>query len=149
MKFFIDGDAFPNLLKPIVFKAIEKYKLETYVVSNKKIHIGDSKQIQYLIVDQGLDEADDLIVAMVGTNDLVITADIPLADRVVSKGSLALDHRGTLFDEDNIKGHLSMRNLMQEIRESGELTRGPAPFSKKDTHNFATQLNNVLYKRFR
>lgn len=149
MKFFIDGDAFPNLLKPIVFKAIEKYKLETYVVSNKKINIGDSKQIQYLIVNQGLDEADDLIVAMVGANDLVITADIPLADRVVSKGSLALDHRGTLFDEDNIKGHLAMRNLMQEIRESGELTRGPAPFSKKDTHNFATQLNNVVYKKFR
>lgn len=148
MKFFIDGDAFPNLLKPIVFKAIEKYQLQTYVISNKKINIGESKQIQYLIVDEGLDKADDLIVTMVENNDLVITADIPLADRVVSKGSLALDHRGTLFDENNIKQHLAMRNLMQEIRDSGEVTRGPAPFSKKDTHNFATQLNNILYKRF-
>jgi len=148
VKFFIDGDAFVNLLKPIVFKAIEKYQLETYVISNKKINIGESKNIHYLIVDEGLDKADDLIVTMVQENDLVVTADIPLADRVVSKGALALDHRGTLFDENNIKGHLATRNLMQEIRESGETTRGPAPFSKKDTHNFATQLNNVLYKRF-
>jgi uncharacterized protein len=148
VKFFIDGDAFPNLLKPIVLKAIEKYQLETYVISNKKINIGESKQIQYLIVDQGIDKADDLIVTMVENNDLVITADIPLADRVVSKGSLAIDHRGIFFDENNIKQYLAIRNLMQEIRESGELTRGPAPFSKKDTHNFATELNNILYKRF-
>lgn len=148
MKLFIDGDAFPNLLKPIVLKAINKYQLQTYVISNKKINIGESKYIEYLIVDQGLDKADDLIVTMVENSDLVITADIPLADRVVSKGSLALDHRGILFDENNIKGHLAMRNLMQEIRDSGELTRGPAPFSKKDTHNFATELNNILYKRF-
>ena len=148
MKLFIDGDAFVNLLKPIVFKAIEKYQLQTYVIANKKVNIGHSKQIEYIIVEQGLDKADDLIVEMVENNDLVITADIPLADRVISQGALALDHRGTLFDENNIKQHLAMRNLMQEIRDSGELTKGPAPFSKKDTHNFATEFNNVLYKRF-
>lgn len=148
MNIFIDGDAFPNLLKPIIFKAIEKYKLQTYVISNKKIDIGKSENINYIIVDQGADKADDLIAERIQSDDLVITADIPLADRVVSKGSLAIDHRGELYSEDNIKHYLAMRNLMQELRDSGETTKGPAPFSKKDTHNFATQLNNILYKKF-
>lgn len=149
MKFYIDGDAFPNLLKPIVLKAIEKYKLQTYVIANKKINIGNSKNIEYIIVGEGADKADDLIVEMLSENDLVITADIPLADRVVSKNAFAIDHRGELYNEDNIKQYLAIRNLMQEIRDSGENTKGPAPFSKKDTHNFATQLNNILYKRFK
>ena len=149
MKFFIDGDAFPNLLKAIVLKAIEKYNLETYVMSNKKINIGPSKNIKYIIVEEGADKADDLIFEMTNENDLVITADIPLADRIVSKNALAIDHRGELYDENNIKQFLAIRNLMQEIRDSGETTKGPAPFSKKDSHNFATQLNNILYKKFK
>lgn len=149
MKFFIDGDAFPNILKPIVLKSIDKYNLQSYVISNKKIDIGSSKNIKYIIVEAGADKADDLIVEMLSENDLVITADIPLADRVVSKDALAIDHRGELYTEDNIKQYLAIRNLMQEIRDSGEQTKGPAPFSKKDAHNFAVQLNNILYKRFK
>ena len=148
MILFIDGDAFPNLLKPIVLKSIEKYKLKTYVIANKKINIGKSDLIEYIIVEDGIDKADNLIVEMTNQNDLIITADIPLADSVVSKNALAIDHRGQLFDEDNIKECLSIRNLMQEIRDSGELTKGPPPFSKKDVHNFATSLNNLLYKNF-
>lgn len=148
MKFFIDGDAFPNLLKPIVLKAIEKYKLETYVIANKKINIGKSNKIKYLIVEDGLDKADDMIVDMTQKDDLIITADIPLADRVVSKDAVAINHRGELYTEDNIKHYLAIRNLMQDIRDSGELTKGPPPFNKKDVHNFASSLNSVLYKRF-
>lgn len=148
MKFFIDGDAFPNMLKPIVFKAIEKYKLNTHVIANKKIDIGKSESITYHIVEDGIDKADDMIVEMCTKNDIIITADIPLADRVVSKDALAINHRGEIYTEDNIKNYLAIRNLMQDIRDSGEMTKGPAPFSKKDVHNFATSLNNILYKRF-
>ncbi|MDC7242652.1 MAG: YaiI/YqxD family protein [Sphaerochaetaceae bacterium] len=148
MKFFIDGDAFPNLLKAIVLKAIEKYKLDTYVIANKKIDIGKSKPVKYLIVEDGLNKADDMIVELTSNDDLIITADIPLADRVVSKNAIAINHRGELYTEDNIKHYLAIRNLMQDIRDSGEMTKGPAPFSKKDVHNFATSLNNILYKRF-
>jgi uncharacterized protein YaiI (UPF0178 family) len=85
---------------------------------------------------------------MVEEGDLVITADIPLADRIISKKAHAIDHRGELFSVENIKHLLAMRNLMAEIRDSGEMTRGPAPFSKKDTHQFANQLNSFLAKRF-
>ena len=146
MKLFIDGDAFPNLLKPIIFRAIEKQKLDTIVIANKKINIGESNYIKYIIVDLGADEADNKIVEMLNPNDLVITADIPLADRTIDKDAHAIDHRGSMYTKDNIKQFLAMRNLMQEIRDSGEITKGPAPFSQKDAQQFANSLNAFLQK---
>ncbi len=146
MRLFIDGDAFPNLLKPIILKAIERLSLETYVVANKKINIGKSKNISYIIVSAGADEADNHIVDMLKEEDLVITADIPLADRVISKNAHAIDHRGELYSVDNIKQYLAMRNLMQSIRDSGEMTRGPSAFGQKDAHLFANQLNAFFIK---
>ena len=146
MKLFIDGDAFPNLLKAIVLRAVEKQKIDTVVIANKKINIGTSNHIKYIIVDQGADEADDKIVELVETNDLVITADIPLADRTIAKNAHAIDHRGAMYTQDNIKQYLAIRNLMQEIRDSGEMTKGPAPFSQKDAQQFANSFNNFLQK---
>ncbi|MFA9238939.1 MAG: YaiI/YqxD family protein [Candidatus Paceibacteria bacterium] len=146
MKLFIDGDAFPNLLKPIVLRAIEKQKIDTIVIANKKINIGVSKHIEYIIVNQGADEADDKIVEMLNINDLVITADIPLANRVIEKNAHAIDHRGAMYTQDNIKQYLAIRNLMQDIRDSGEITKGPAPFNQKDSQQFANSLNNFLQK---
>ena len=144
MTLYVDGDAFPNLLKPILLRAIERLKLPTVVVSNKRISLGSSPLITYIIVGEGADEADHTIVGMVGDGDLVITADIPLADRVIARGAHAIDHRGELFCVDNIKHYLAMRNLMEEIRESGGITRGPAPFGPKDAHQFANALHRFL-----
>jgi hypothetical protein len=141
---YIDGDAFPNLLKPIVLKQIERLGIQTVVVSNKKISIGKNANISYIIVDAGADEADNKIVELLKEGDLVITADIPLADRAISKNAHAIDHRGELYSVDNIKQYLAMRNLMESIRESGEMTKGPKPFSKKDAESFANQLNAFL-----
>ena len=146
MILYVDGDAFPNLLKPILFRAIERLNLKTFVIANKKINIGQSEFISYMVVDQGADEADNKIVELLKKDDLVITADIPLADRTISKNAYAIDHRGELYTEDNIKQYLAIRNLMQEIRDSGEVTKGPAPFSSKDAQNFANQLNKFLQK---
>ena len=146
MTLYVDGDAFPNLLKPILFRSIERLALSTFVISNKRISIGESKYITYLIVEQGADEADHRIVEMVEESDLVITADIPLADRVITKKAHAIDHRGELYSHDNIKQYLAMRNLMEEIRDSGEMTKGPKPFSQKDAHEFANQLHRFLTK---
>ena len=146
MTLFIDGDAFPNLLKQIVLRSIERLSLPTKVIANKKINIGSSKHIEYIIVEQGADEADNHIVNLCTRGDLVITADIPLADRVIAKDAHAIDHRGELYSVDNIKQYLAMRNLMESIRESGELTSGPKPFSSKDAHQFANQLHRFLTK---
>ena len=149
LKIFVDGDAFPNLLKPILFKQIKRLHVETVVVANKKIDIGKSDFITYMIVDAGADEADHKIVEMCQEGDLVITADIPLADRVISKNSHAIDHRGELYSVDNIKQYLAMRNLMEKIRESGEMTKGPKPFGAKDAEQFANQLNAFLSKHYK
>ncbi len=146
MILYVDGDAFPNLLKPILFRAIQRLNLKTTVIANKKINIGKSALITYLVVDLGADEADDKIVELLEEGDLVITADIPLANRVIEKKAHAIDHRGELYTQDNIKQYLAIRNLMQEIRDSGELTKGPAPFSQKDAQSFANQLNKFLQK---
>jgi uncharacterized protein YaiI (UPF0178 family) len=146
MTLFIDGDAFPNLLKPIVLRSIERLALSTKVIANKKINMGKSKHIEYIIVDQGADAADHHIVELCDMGDLVITADIPLADRIISKDAHAIDHRGELYSVDNIKQYLAMRNLMESIRESGEMTSGPKAFGPKDTHAFANQFNAFLAK---
>lgn len=144
-KIYVDADAFPNLLKPILLKQIERLGLETIVVANKKVSLGKSKYLSYLIVEAGADEADNKIVEMLEAGDLVITADIPLADRVITKEAHAIDHRGELYSVDNIKHYLAMRNLMDKIRESGEITKGPKPFSSKDAELFANQLNAFLH----
>jgi hypothetical protein len=144
---YIDADAFPNLLKPIILKQIERLKLKTRVVSNKRVSIGDSKLVEYIIVEAGADEADNKIVEMLQEGDLVITADIPLADRTITKDAHAIDHRGELYSKENIKQYLAMRNLMEKIRESGEITKGPKPFGKKDAEMFANQLNAFLAKK--
>lgn len=146
MTLYVDGDAFPNLLKPIVLRAIERLALTTYVVANKKITLGDSDHIHYIIVEVSADEADHKIVEMVTEGDLVITADIPLADRVIAKNAHAIDHRGELFTVHNIKQYLAMRNLMESIRDTGEMTKGPPPFGAKDAHEFANQLHRFLTK---
>jgi len=148
MKLYIDADALPNLLKPIILRTIERLQMQTIVISNKKVTIGRSMLVTYLIVKQGADEADHKIVEMVEEGDLVITADIPLADRIISKQAHAIDHRGALYTKENIKQYLAMRNLMEEIRESGEITKGPKPFSQKDAHQFANQLHAFVTKYY-
>jgi len=125
-------------------KQLLRLKIPTIVVSNKKINIGKSEYISYEIVSAGADEADNEIVKMLHEGDLVITADIPLADRVITKNAHAIDHRGELYSKDNIKQYLAMRNLMESIRESGEMTKGPKPFTQKDAELFANQLNAFL-----
>lgn len=149
LNLYVDGDAFPNLLKPILLRAIERLSIKTYVLSNKRINLGKSDNIEYIIVDKLIDEADNKIIEMVEKDDLVITADIPLADRVISKNAHAIDHRGELYSIDNIKQYLAMRNLMESIRDSGEITRGPKPFSQKDAQMFANQLNSFLIKYYK
>ncbi|MBT5954147.1 YaiI/YqxD family protein [bacterium] len=144
---YIDGDAFPNKLNKILFSAINRLELATVAISNKPIDIGRSDYITYILVDAGADLADDRIVEMVVEGDLVITADIPLADRVITNKAYVIDHRGMVLNENNIKSHLATRNLMQELRNRGEKTKGPDPFGSKDVQRFANELNSFLMKR--
>jgi len=144
MTLFVDGDAFPNLLKPIVVRAVERVGIPLVLVSNKSVHLGHSSWIETVIVEAGADAADDRIVERVQAGDLVITADIPLADRVIEKKAHAIDHRGERYTSENIKQYLAMRNLMELIRDTGVVTAGPKPFGPKDVHAFANALHRFL-----
>lgn len=144
MKILVDADAFPNALKEILLRAVLKRHIPTLFIANKKISTPNVDYIQMEVVPQGPDEADHRIAALCQPEDLVITADIPLADRVVSIGAIALDPRGTIYDENNIKHLLAMRNLMEELRNSGEITGGPSAIGAKAVREFADGLNRFL-----
>lgn len=147
MKILVDADAFPNALKEILLRAVLKRELTTVFIANKKISVPNEPYISMEIVALGPDEADHRIVELCEAGDVVITADIPLADRIVSKGAVGLDPRGTIYDENNIKQLLAMRNLMEELRNSGEITGGPSAIGAKTVREFADGLNTLLTKR--
>ncbi len=147
MKILVDADAFPNALKEILLRAVLKRQITTVFIANKRIGIPDVHHVSMEVVAQGPDEADHRIAELCECSDLVITADIPLADRIVTKGAVALDPRGTIYDEDNIKHLLAMRNLMEELRNNGEITGGPSAIGEKTVRAFADGLNKLLSKR--
>ncbi|MDD3774428.1 MAG: YaiI/YqxD family protein [Sulfurovaceae bacterium] len=147
MKILVDADAFPNALKEILLRAVLKRSITTIFVANKNISIPNIEHIFMEIVSLGMDIADDHIAQLCEAEDLVITADIPLADRIVAKGAIALDPRGTIYNEENIKYLLAMRNLMDELRSSGEITGGPRAIDARTVRAFADGLNGFLSKR--
>ncbi|HZF71178.1 YaiI/YqxD family protein [Sulfuricurvum sp.] len=147
MKILVDADAFPNALKEILLRAVLKRKITTVFIANKRIGIPDVEHVSMEVVAQGPDEADHRIAELCEPKDLVITADIPLADRIVTIGAVALDPRGTIYDENNIKHLLAMRNLMEELRNNGEITGGPSAIGEKTVRLFADGLNKLLSKR--
>ena len=146
MKILVDADAFPNALKEILLRAVLKRQIVTVFIANKKISVPNEAYISMEVVAQGPDEADHRIAELCEAGDMVITADIPLADRIVSKGAVGLDPRGTIYDENNIKHLLAMRNLMEELRNNGEITGGPSAIGAKTVREFADGLNKILSK---
>jgi uncharacterized protein YaiI (UPF0178 family) len=146
MRIFVDADAFANSFKEILLRRVCKDKIPTTFVANKKISIPKFSFITMEIVAQGIDKADNFIIQACKKDDLVITADIPLASKVIQKGAMALDPRGKIYDEENINSLLAMRNLMQELRDSGEITKGPKAIDAKSIRNFANSLQKLLSK---
>ena len=144
MKIWIDGDACPKGVKEILFRAAERLKISVTVVANKYLRLPPSAYIEMLQVEGGLDVADDEIVNRCAAGDLVITADIPLAARIVKKGAVGLDPRGTLYDSNNIGQILGMRNFMDELRGAGVETGGPNAFGAKERQKFANELDRLL-----
>ncbi len=144
MKILVDADACPNVIKDILFRAAERTETLVVLVANQRLNIPPSPYIKMVKVASGFDVADNEIVQQAQVGDLIITADIPLADLVVKKNCIALNPRGELYTEDNIRQRLAMRDLMEQIRDTGVLTGGPNSFSKKDRQAFANQLDRYI-----
>jgi uncharacterized protein YaiI (UPF0178 family) len=149
MRIFIDADGFPTAAKELVVRAAVRLQIPLVFVANKKVGFTPSGVISSVIVPEGPDVADDRIVEMARPGDLVLTADIPLADRVVARGAFALNPRGKLYTEENIKERLAMRDLLSELRDGGMMTGGPSAFGKKDCQAFVNQLDSFLVRRLK
>jgi uncharacterized protein YaiI (UPF0178 family) len=143
---WIDADACPKIVKEIVFKASFRLQLPVCLVANSYMAVPPSPLITSVQVDKGADVADFYIADHVAEEDLVITADIPLASLIVNKGSLAINPRGELYTEENISERLSMRDFMQGLRDSGVDTGGPPPLGPKDKERFANSFNKIITK---
>ncbi len=144
MRILVDADALPTAIKDILLRAGQRLSLEVILVANKNLQLPLSESIKLIRVAQGFDVVDDAIVELVGPGDLVVTADILLAARIIEKGGQGLSPRGEAYTADNIQGRLAIRNLLAELRDSGQNTGGPPPLSPRDRHTFARQLDRFL-----
>jgi len=147
MKILVDADACPRAVKEILFRAVQRRKIPTTLIANQYMRVPMSYHIDSIAVPAGPDEADDRIVELAEADDLVITADIPLADRVVAKGATALDPRGTLLTAANIKERLATRDLLDELRNAALVEGGPSSYGGRDSQAFADQLSKFLQSR--
>lgn len=144
MKIWVDADACPKVIKEILFRVAERAQITVAFVTNQFLVLPSSPFITLTQVPAGPDIADDEIAQHCAPLDLVITADIPLAARVVEKGAYALDPRGKLYDAENIKQILSMRDFMDSLRGSGIETGGPAGFGQQERNLFANHLDRII-----
>lgn len=147
MRIWVDADACPNVIKDILYRAAERAGVDLTLVANQPLATPRSKFIRSKQVAGGFDVADNWIVEAVQAGDLVITADIPLAAAVVDKNALALNPRGELYTEENVRERLNLRDMMDELRSTGVVTGGPPSISKRDRQAFANQLDRLLARR--
>lgn len=144
MEIWIDADACPRPVKDVTFKAGARLSILVNVVANKAMHVPAGEGVRMIQVPGGPDVADDYIVEHASANDLAITADIPLASRLVEKRVVVLNNRGEEYDEENIAERLSVRDFMADLRDAGVMTGGPKAYSDKDKRLFANALDRAL-----
>jgi len=141
---WIDADACPKAVKDLIFKVSRRLNISVILVANSYQMIPQSDLIKLIIVDKGFDAADQHIIDLVEIHDLVITADIPLAAKVLKKKAKALNPRGQIYNENTIGSILSMRDIMKEFYDAGSITGGTAAFGPKDIKQFADSLNKLV-----
>ena len=139
---YVDADACP--VKDEIYRVAERYGLKVFVVANMWMRVPDHPMIELVTVADGLDVADDWIAERAGEGDIAITADIPLAARCVKNGSRAIGPSGQPFTEDSIGDVLATRNLMTELRETGEIRGTGRPFTKQDRSRFLQTLDTAI-----
>lgn len=147
MIIWIDADACPKVIKEIVFRAAQRCNIPVCLVANRDIYTPRSPLITKVIVSLGEDVADNHIVQSMKPEDIAITADVPLAALIVAKGALALNPRGQVYTEENVREYLSMRNFSQDLRDYGIDSGGQTQFSTRDKHLFASALDRLLANR--
>ncbi|MBN1826932.1 MAG: YaiI/YqxD family protein [Candidatus Eisenbacteria bacterium] len=144
---YIDADGCP--MKQETYRVAKRYGLKVVLVANSRMRFPGGDSIELVLVDDGLDAADDWIAEHVTDTDIVITGDIPLAARCIKKGAGVLGIRGHPFTEDSIGEALASRELLSHLREIGAVTGGPPVLCKKDRSRFLESLDNMIQNRLR
>lgn len=146
MQIWVDADACPVVVKEILFRASQRWQKPLTLVANQMLRTPPFHLIKAVQVPRGFDVADDYIVQHASAGDLVITGDIPLAAQLVENSVHVLSTRGERFTPDNIRERLSMRDMLEELRNSGVEVGGPAAFSQSDRREFANALDALMMR---
>src|SRR5437899_2789355 len=141
---YVDADACP--VKAEVYRVAERYGLKVYVVSNSYLGVPRSPLIERVVVSDSFDAADDWIAERAGPGDIVITADIPLADRSLKAGAAATGNPGVPFTAASIGMAMANRELLSNLRAMGEVTGGPKPMTPRDRSRFLSALDEAVQK---
>ena len=142
LNIFVDADGCP--VKEEIYRVARRHDLGATVVANARMRTPEEDRFKLVVVGDRFDAADDWIVERAARDDIVITADIPLASRCLQKDAIVLDQRGGSFTEDNIGGALANRELMSHLRDLGTMTGGPPPFSARDRSRFLHRLDEAI-----
>jgi hypothetical protein len=144
---YVDADGCP--VKDEIYRVAKRFGLKVSLVSNSRMGIPKEELFKLVIVEEGFNAADDWIVEQVRDNDIVVSADIPLAARCLEKGARVIDPRGRVFSQESIGDALANRQLMAYLRDMGNMTGGPAPFEKKDRSRFLQRLDDIIHAAVR
>lgn len=139
---YIDADACP--VKNETYRVAARYGLDVTLVANAWMQTPLDARISLQVVQDGLDAADDWIADHVRQDDIVITADIPLASRCIEQGAQVIGTTGKRFTEENIGDAVATRDLLADLRSGGEQTGGPPPMQKKDRSRFLQELDQIV-----
>lgn len=148
-KIWIDADACPKMVKEVIYKTSYRLSVEVCLVANSYMAIPHAPHISFAQVEKGPDAADFYIAEHASKEDLVVTADIPLAALIVKKGALAINPRGEIYTEENISERLALRDFKQDLMDAGETLGGPAALGPKDKANFTNALDRITNKMLR
>lgn len=142
MRIYVDSDACP--VKEEVLKVAVRHGLPLTFIGNRWMRGLDHPLVDQVVAPEGLDAADNLIAEKIEAGDIVVTADIPLAGRCLSRKAWGIDPRGKIFDESSIGMAVAVRDLMTHLRDSGEITGGPRGYTRQDRSRFLDGLERLI-----
>ena len=144
MAIYIDADACP--VKTEIYRVAERYQLKVFVVANSYMNVPRDPRIELVVVADSFDAADNWIAERAGPGDIVVTADIPLADRSLKAGAMAIGNTGVPFTPSSIGMAMANRELVSNLRAMGEITGGPKPMMPRDRSRFLSALDETIQK---
>lgn len=144
LRIFVDADACP--VKEEIYKVAYRTAVPVTVVANSYLRIPQHDLIDIVVVEANPDAADDHIAERADASSVVITADIPLADRCLKAGATVIAPNGKPFTDASIGQAMALRSLMQDLRAGGDQIGGPAPFDKRDRSRFLQALDTAIVR---